>query len=459
MSEASNAIKCRSLNSPDNQTSKRILVLGSVGHSRRVTAHVWDNLPNDLNVADYDVVILNLMAYSSDNELASRVISNTLPGASQFSRLLFSYGSEVVTIGSPSTIVARAEYDIHEATWWLPIETPVHEEQGDQIRITDSSFAYYFDNLDRWKFFWTGKSFSRSEVAKHTYIHAVGLEAANIGVSLKSIAETRFHKPIGIKANLQLLDAHGDTVVVSSDIYWLPPTTRISHYEAVDLLLRERYGVSSEQTAPDWVSSYHLPRQHPIENEINEHEREIDRLEGQLVTARRRLTEETRFQQLLFERGEPLELIVRDALRELGAEVEEFTEQGKEDGRIASPFGDARGMLEIKGRTSSLKLGDVRQLDQWVRDAFFNEEWEGKGILIANMYSDTPLGQRGDPFPDNCVRLAKRSGYCLVKTSQVFRALLDHQREELDIEGFWETIFETDGVCPLPDLEPVSQGD
>jgi hypothetical protein len=42
---------------------KRYLVLGSDGHGRGVRSHRWDKLPNDLNVADYDVVVLNFAAF------------------------------------------------------------------------------------------------------------------------------------------------------------------------------------------------------------------------------------------------------------------------------------------------------------------------------------------------------------------------------------------------------------
>jgi hypothetical protein len=42
--------------------------------------------------------------------------------------------------------------------------------------------------------------------------------------------------------------------------------------------------------------------------------------------------------------------------------------------------------------------------------------------------SERPLGERDYPFPDYCVGHAKRFGYCLLKTSQIFQALSSHQR-------------------------------
>jgi hypothetical protein len=38
-------------------------------------------------------------------------------------------------------------------------------------------------------------------------------------------------------------------------------------------------------------------------------------------------------------------------------------------------------------------------------------------------------------------------------TTQLFRALVYHQRGELDLDDFWKTIFGTNGVCDLPELE------
>ena len=40
--------------------TRRILVLGSSPHTRLVEAYKWDELPELLNVADYDVVILKI---------------------------------------------------------------------------------------------------------------------------------------------------------------------------------------------------------------------------------------------------------------------------------------------------------------------------------------------------------------------------------------------------------------
>jgi hypothetical protein len=242
----------------------------------------------------------------------------------------------------------------------------------------------------------------------------------------------------------------------SGNVIWLPRATKISDYDAIDLILKERYGLQFEQAPPQWVAAYKLPEQIPIEEEISHHEQEIQRLKNELTTAQQRLQDVSRFRKLLYEQGvEGLEPVVRDALRELGAKVNDpGSNENREDGQLIAPDGQI-GMLEIKGRTKSLALADVRQLDQWVRDALIQDNLESKGILIANMYCGQPPELRDDPFPSNCIDSAKRANICLMTTTQLFRALCSHQREELDVAEFWNTVFNTDGVCPLPELEAL----
>jgi hypothetical protein len=223
------------------------------------------------------------------------------------------------------------------------------------------------------------------------------------------------------------------------------------------LILRERYGLRFEQAPPPWAQAYKLPAQVRIETKIGGIQEEVQSLTRELMATREQLEETTRFRRLLYEQGEDgLEPVVRDALRELGAQVTDPGERGREDGRLVDPSG-RNGMLEIKGKTKALGIRDVRQLDQWVRDAMAEEEWEGKGLLIANTYCGDPLEQRGEPFPQKSSRSAKRFGQCLLTTTQLFCALCSHQRGELDAEAFWDTIFETDGVCSLPELEPIDE--
>jgi len=444
----------------NKQINKRILVLGSAPHTRLVTAYTWDNLPKALNVADYDVAILNLEPLW-DKELAGSVNPETLPSIEQFARLLFSHESEIIIIGYPEIRIGGKSSNV-PATWWFPIFPRFVCDPGDAIRDVDPEFTYYFQYVREWSFFATSDYAGSGYPLPH-YLRLVAPQADDLSFSLNPIAQTRFQKPIAFELWFQIVRTiesytlrQTEILKESGSVIWLPGATKISNYDAIDLILQERYGLQFEQAPPDWIEAYKLPEQIPIEQEISHHEQEIQRLKNELATAQQCLHDASRFRKLLYEQHvDGLEPVVRDALRELGATVSDPPpKENREDGRLTAPAGQL-GMLEIKGRTKSLALADVRQLDQWVRDALIQENLESKGILIANMYCGQPPELRNNPFPPNCIDSAKRANLCLMTTTQLFRALCSYQREELDVAEFWNTVFNTDGVCSLPELEPL----
>jgi hypothetical protein len=469
-------------------TSRRILVLGSAPHTRLVWAYTWDRVPADLNVADYDVVILNLVPFL-DEQLVRQIDVDTLPSWEPFARLLFSKDSEIISIGVPGAHISgtrRSERSqppsrattavevplLHgvgipyrEIPWWLPATPVCTIASGEEIRNIEDEFAYYFRYVHHWRFYATAqyKPWSRD---MSYYLNLVHPQANDLRLSLRPIAQTRFQQPIAFEMRYQAVHAEepgylaswgreGQTAQVvaeSGRAIWLPPPTAISAYEAVDLILRERYGLQFEQAPPDWVETYKLPSQLPIEEDIARYEIESQQLTEKLTAARHRLREATRFRKLLYEQGEDaLEPVVRDAFRELGASVFDPQARGREDGRLTDPSG-RNCILEIKGRTHSLKQADVRELDQWVRDAVVGENLHSKGILVANTYCADPPMQRKEPYPDNCIRAAEQLGICLITTTQLFGALRRHQKGELDLAQFWNTIFDAEGACSLSEL-------
>jgi hypothetical protein len=197
------AIMSGMTDSSSGQSSRRILVLGSEPHSREVTAYTWDNLPSDLNVADYDVVIMNFVPLDFDEELTTRVDSKRLPRKEQFSRLLISQGSEVVAIGHPGTYLSRTSFSL-DAMWWLPLVLAYTKETGDVIRDIADPYAYYLDHVDKWYFYWTGEVKQKSLADTSNFISNVGAEADHIRAHTSPIAQTRFHKAIAIRARLVL---------------------------------------------------------------------------------------------------------------------------------------------------------------------------------------------------------------------------------------------------------------
>ena len=190
----------------------------------------------------------------------------------------------------------------------------------------------------------------------------------------------------------------------------------------------------------------------PVRDVIAKLEKDITSLRGQLAVAQEELEDVTRLKRLLYETGEGvLEPIVLEALRALGGIIELPKQSGKEDGRLVDP-GDRSATLEIKGRSGTLRLSDVRQAHQWVADSIAYEERESKCILIANLHRDKSPADRGEVFPSNCVKAARNFDICLLTTTQLFNAVGLHQSQQLDLRQFWDSLFEARGICSFQEL-------
>ncbi|MDX2212204.1 MAG: hypothetical protein SFY66_02835 [Oculatellaceae cyanobacterium bins.114] len=442
--------------------NKRVLVLGSAVRTPAITAYTWGELPANINVADYDLVILNLVSFLSEQADVG-IRPERLPSWQQLARLLFSPGSEVVCIGMPG-LEGNSLYQ--SMMWWLPVTPEFVLESGETIRDVKPEFAGYFEQVRRWFFYATPK-FKAHFLGLATYLRVIHPKANNVQVGMGAIAYNRFQQPVGFKLKfraawvergIRALPASTDpsssnqTAIDSGVAIWLPPPTEMSVDEAINLLLRERYGLIQEQKPPAWADTYRLPHQQAIEDRILTYQQDINHLSQELASARQQLMVASGFSRLLYEQNsESLAQVISSALRELGAQISPLKPPYQDAIQIRDPF-NRDGLVVIRARMGVLPLSDLRYLDQWVRDLLMQQDWHGKGVLIANTEFHKPPLQRKEAFQPNCIRAAQHFSYCLVTTTQLFQAIALNQRGELDLTQFWSALLETNGICPLPEI-------
>jgi hypothetical protein len=231
----------------------------------------------------------------------------------------------------------------------------------------------------------------------------------------------------------------------------------------IPTLLQRRYGFAQEQDRPGWADAFSLPELEPVTDRIASLTSQLDDVRSELRSAQELADSVGRFRKLLYETGtEALEPVGRDALAALGGSVELAEDPGVEDARVTDPSG-RHFVVEIKGRTGSLKIADARQLQDWVTRAIAHApaSWEGTGLLIVNAFADLPPSERKDPFPAPTKAFASRFGLTYMTTTQLFRALADSQRGDLKPAEFWDALVGVGGSCELPELvesqvEPLS---
>ena len=455
---------------------KRILVLGSRGHGHGVTSYEWDKTPSGLNVADYDVVVLNFAAFENDGPLAAGFPPERLPQSESLVRLLFSPNAEVIVIGNPATLIGPPPeglglpYDNrYRADYWLPMEIGIESDTGTQFSVDAEEWEGYFEALSGWSWIVSGELWDKyNDVSQYLRPVTTG-RIDGIVRSLEPLARTRYEKFIAFRVHLtavlfeSYIEGYGglaepdpkSAVVVgsASPVYWLPAPDRVSVEEAIDEILRDRYGIAQESRIAEWAIDYSLPAERPIAEEIAELERQRQSVEGRLSEARARALAAARPRLLLYEKGkDALEPVVRETLAKLGADVFEPASEGVEDGRLS--WGQHHAVLEIKGRAGPIKQDDVRQVVQWASDARLERGHDFKPVIVGNPHCDNPPGDRDDPFAPNALRYAINGGVVLLTTTQLFEALHQKQSGVFDEQQFWEVLFTGSGPVQLDEPRP-----
>jgi hypothetical protein len=430
---------------------RRVLVLGSVGHPRSVDSFPWHELPDDLHVGDYEVLILDLTPLA-DEDQRQQLDHQRLPSWEQWSRAIFG-GACVIAIGAPALSFAP---DV-DAYYWLPYRPEWTAERGREVApMTDEELAGYFSAVKRWNYHWEQRA-SWHNCDESRFLRAVHPALQSCRIEVESLVTTLFGKPLAVRISYaatvgggtQGQTFAGDIPTRSGPVYLLPPATEWSSHEAVRYWL-QLLGVEAEHAAPQWAARFVLPDEDPLATRAADLRAALAETQRALDEVIEKQEQAGRWRQLLYETGDALEVVVRDALTELGASVTAPSAAGREDGRLVVPDGDA--LLEIKGTRGPIKLEHVRQLRQWTDDALAREALDAKGLLVANAFSAIPPPERGPAVSGDTLRLAERWHQCLLTTPQLFGALVEQQAGRLDRDWFWATIFSTNGLADVADL-------
>lgn len=220
-----------------------------------------------------------------------------------------------------------------------------------------------------------------------------------------------------------------------------------SHMDVVNALLDFFAGVRTDGDLPDWTEHYLVPGEEDVLRAINRDrdsirraQVRIERREGSLRRLRQR-------KRLIAASGTPLEMVVEEAFRALGCEVEPGPEGGTD--RIVR-FGRRVAVVEVKGPSKSAKEADAAQLSKWVAQFRADHRRTPKGILVANAWHKRPLKERTQrPFPSQMLRYAAdQQGYCLITSTQLLGAWLAAEENPEKQDAIVSRIFRHRGVFP-----------
>jgi hypothetical protein len=471
------------LSNKESKIEKRILVISSeIGKLASVKTVPWsEELPN---IADFDVVIMDLVSLCSDVENNKTKLDNLrYPNKEAVSKLIGSEG-ELIVISYPATHLTqpvperisgqpmqprgicrgissgelptmptpRSPHD--DLYWWSPIPIKNILEHGSSIpKIKDTPFHEYIEQgIKKWSYYLELRKQQEKFPPDYGDANSDYWMEYNIEpIALNRYAPIAASFSITVKAKPRYAVGERDVHVISTSgpVVILPPPTEFTIEEAIRLILAKLYGVALESVEPEWLQKYKVPGENELEKEIWSLEQRIEEKKRKIEQKKKQMKDLTKFKKLLTEKREVLEEIVWETLEELGADVKRPDEPGKSDGWFTD-YKSRKAVLEIKGKEGrkSIATKDVRELEDWVSDGLARGE-DYKGILFGNPFREDRPEERKEPFPRDVIRFAEKKNQCIVTTVQLFEAFKMVKTGEMKAEAIFDKLMETDGVCEL----------
>jgi hypothetical protein len=184
---------------------------------------------------------------------------------------------------------------------------------------------------------------------------------------------------------------------------------------------------------PSWAESATFAS--PVEIDLRERLAEVDStivsLQNERLGLEAQISAEERPKRLLYDAGSSLEEAVIEALRELGFVADRLRE-GESEFDVVFESPEGRFLGEVEGKEGkAVNIDKLSQLERNLQEDFARERVEAyaHGILFANVFLLlSPEERDEDFFTQKCLSGANRSGIGLVRTPDLFDAVLAVRR-------------------------------
>jgi hypothetical protein len=241
---------------------------------------------------------------------------------------------------------------------------------------------------------------------------------------------------------------------------------------AIARVVEAHFGGPTQIEAPPWAIDVVVPG-------ANAHDASIATLEerkAQIETEIQQLTQKRadllNYRVLLYGYGRSvLEPVVRSAFRLLGFGVPEPEKYSGECDLELNSDAALPAIGEIEGSEGLINVDKYRQLLDYIQ-AEALEDRDHKGILIGNGWrlAAPESTERQNQFSDHALRGARKNGFCLMPTAELFKAVcsvLENPQDEglkikirgsiLSTVGVWTFARDT-AAQPASQAEPSSAG-
>jgi hypothetical protein len=435
---------------------KKILVIGSLGHSLADRCISWDEIKSDPEVVylgDYHLLIINLQSLE-ETKLDKRMKEVFEKMRKEINEIIWG-NTEIICITAPTvkkwlTNIKRKSTSIPEISnyHWCPIYMDFVKREGSSFENKNEDG--YFKFVKRWTHFLNDHNTDLYEIYGekddfeiHWTIWLQNLAKKELAFTINIVEFNVVKKISGSEKR--------DNLAYSKSISFLPPPTEISVEEGINFLLEKEKGITRKTELPKWAENIWLPGEEELLKKIRENEELKKKCEEEIKENKSKLSELVKFKNLLTTDAEELENIVEETFKFLDIKVQKGP-KGKEDKIIVDPETKSEIPVEITGVKNSIPETKLNQLIGRLVDEERVKKIKCKnhGVLIGNHYKEMPLKNdlegRKKPFERDLIEKAIKSKIGLVSTIELFKAVRAKLKgEDENVKNFINSLFNKSG--------------
>jgi hypothetical protein len=216
---------------------------------------------------------------------------------------------------------------------------------------------------------------------------------------------------------------------------WTPAASQFAGRMVAAIVALDKALRSSAEFTPEpaWATNarYTLGPESKFRVQLLEAERQVEIAQKHKEQVAEELKSAGAFRGLLFEKGNPLEGAIIDALRLLGFQAAPYKDSSSEFD-VVFESDEGRLIGEAEGKDSkAVNIDKLRQLAMNIHEDLQREEVSSpaKPVLFGNAFRLQPIDERPDPFTEKCHAAAAASSTALVFTPDLFwlvQYLSDH---------------------------------
>lgn len=214
-------------------------------------------------------------------------------------------------------------------------------------------------------------------------------------------------------------------------------------------------------TRPEWVNEIEILNDSLLKEELTSTKKKLNKLEKEKGRLFEEIEINNEYKEILYEKGDQLEIKVREILEEiLGENISNFKDKKKEDFLVR--LENITFIGEIKGVNSNIKNSYISQLVNHV-DLYVEKieeqdkpKEEIKPILIINYQRERSVKDR-DPINKDQIEKAKRDDVLIIKTEVLLKLLENIKEKNIDREDIIKILSKKNGVLKNKDIKKIQK--